>query len=108
MLRHRLAGAVAGSLSALAVLPGGAHAAPAGGGLRTLDAVCEGRGTIQILASSGNAVWIDGRRYSAASATFGGQTQTFGVKAGFPQDALSCVVLGDSTIPATFLPVPGR
>ena len=73
--------------------------------LRTVLAECEGLGTLAIVASHGDALWIGSQIYQLTSITIGGETQTFGRKAGFDAAPIECVSVA-SGVAITLVAVP--
>jgi hypothetical protein len=74
--------------------------------LRTVLCECEGFGSVELVASHGNAIWIGSQLFELATITPpGGETQTFGVKAGFG-DPIACRSLTGSGITLTLVAVP--
>jgi hypothetical protein len=104
--RRMVAGVAEGLASLLAAPPaiGDPENPPP---LRTVLYECEGFGSVELVASHGNAIWIGSQLYELASITPpGGETQTFGVKAGFG-DPIACRSLTGSGIALTLVAVPG-
>jgi hypothetical protein len=73
--------------------------------LRTVLAECEGLGTLEIVASHGDALWIGSQLHQLTSITIGGETQTFGKKAGFDAAPIECVSV-TSGVAITLVAVP--